>query len=121
MKNGDRERTSSWAAKSRPSLPTVKVIIGEVRELFAHPLVHAHLVCDAQATYLPGDKLCSKDRCIFASFAGSLADFFNFAAFSTRSFDLKERLNMAAAAGCVDVEVGSARDRELIERATKRA
>lgn len=33
-KNGDKERTSSCAAKSRPSLPTVKVTIGEVRVLF---------------------------------------------------------------------------------------
>lgn len=32
-KNGDAERTSSWAAKSRPSLPTLNVTIGEVRVL----------------------------------------------------------------------------------------
>src|SRR5215469_14041916 len=51
-KNGDAERTSSWAAKSRPSLPTVKVTIGEVRVLCAHASVSFHALCDNQAAYL---------------------------------------------------------------------
>lgn len=33
QKKGERERTSSWAAKTRCSGPTIKVIIGLVRRL----------------------------------------------------------------------------------------
>jgi hypothetical protein len=83
VKNGDKLRTSSWAANSRPSLPTVKVTIREVREL---------------ETGEP----CSNDRFNFASFAASLDEFFfNFTAFSTRSLVLNERLNMTAVGGGV--------------------
>jgi hypothetical protein len=90
MKNGDKLRTSSCAANSRPSLPTVKVTIGEVR-------------------VLPTGGLRSNDLCNFDNFAGSLDGFFNFTTFSIRSLVRWEydRLNMIAVLGwCIDVEEG---------------
>jgi hypothetical protein len=93
VKNGDMERTSSCAAKSRPSLPMVKVTIREVRELETGEL--------------------SNDFFNFASFASrSREDFFNFVAFSTRSLVRNERLNMAAV-WVVDVEDGVGIERDF--------
>jgi len=44
----------------------------------------------------PTGGLSSNDLCSFDNFDGSRKTFCNFIDFSTRSLDLKERLNMAA-------------------------
>jgi hypothetical protein len=74
------------------------VTIGEVRVLFADlsAILLITIGDKAPATYPPTGGLWSNDFCNFDNFAGSLYDFFNLTTFSTRSFDLKERLNMAA-------------------------
>jgi hypothetical protein len=89
------------------------VIIGEVRVLSQTYVSLGNYVCDI-ATNLPTGGLPSIDFCNFDNFELSLNIFFTFAVFSTRSFDLNERLNMAAIG--LD-EVG--RDRMFLERVTK--
>lgn len=106
VKNGDTARTSSWAANNRPSVPTVKVTIREVRELVQAPVSYypqaRKIPKSGKApahAYLETGEL-SNDFFNFANFASrSREDFFNFVAFSTRSLVRNERLNMAAVSG----------------------
>lgn len=57
----------------------------------------ANCGCDTiNITHLSTGGLPSIDLCNFDNFEGSRKTFFTFTVFSTRSFDLKERLNMAA-------------------------
>jgi hypothetical protein len=70
-------------------------MIGEVRFLPLNHVSLKNITCD-QNTYPSVGGLSSIDLCSFDNLDGSRKAFLNFTVFSTRSFDLNERLNMAA-------------------------